>query len=197
MAITTVRLAENPAWLMIPLALASRSAGLDVRARSKPIIEAGPPIPITWVSTTSSQNGAGPGQARTAVHTATIVQTMVSTVVERCQGCRPMNQPMVGPLYITATTTRLSSRLALRLGQALAPHQEREPPQQRHRGRAELGDEVHPEAESGARLRPGRGQAGADRGQAHPRAADDPAVRCVMDDRRHRDGRDHARQRRR
>ena len=36
----------------------------------------------------------------------------MSTTVERCHGCRPISQPIVGPLYITATTTRLSSRLA-------------------------------------------------------------------------------------
>src|SRR5882757_9499472 len=46
-AITRVRLATNPAWLMIPVALASRCDGFEVRARSKPITDAGPPIPLT------------------------------------------------------------------------------------------------------------------------------------------------------
>ena len=108
MATTSTRVAEKPAWLMMPLALASRSAGLEVRPRSNPIIDAGPPIPMTTMSTTSSQSGAGPGQASTAVQTTTIDQTMVSTVVERCHGCRPMSQPSTGPLYMTATTIRLS-----------------------------------------------------------------------------------------
>ena len=84
---------------MIPLALASRSSGLEVRPTSKPIIEAGPPTPTTRASTTSSHTGAGPGQASTTVHTATMVETMVSTIVERCHGWLPISQPSVGPRH--------------------------------------------------------------------------------------------------
>ena len=83
---------------MIPVALASRSAGLEVRARSKPIIEAGPPAPMTWVRTASSHSGALPGQTSTAVQVATIDHTITSTIDERCQGWRPMSQPSNGPL---------------------------------------------------------------------------------------------------
>ena len=70
----------------MPLALASRSAGFEVRPRSKPIIEAGPPTPVTNASTTSRPRGALPGQDRTTVHTVTMEPTMVSTAVERCHG---------------------------------------------------------------------------------------------------------------
>jgi len=50
--------AMKPAWLVMPLALASRSGGLKVRATSKPIMDAGPPSPTTSASAASSGSGA-------------------------------------------------------------------------------------------------------------------------------------------
>ena len=78
-ATTRTRLAEKPAWLMIPFALASRSAGFDVRREVEADHRRRSADPDDLVSTTSSQNGASPGQTSTTVHTATIDQTMVST----------------------------------------------------------------------------------------------------------------------
>src|SRR3954471_23915562 len=87
-ATTSSRLARNPPWLMMPVALAIRSDGLDVRPRSKPIIEAGPPIPTITTSSTRSHSGAGPRQVSTTVQITTIDDTMLSTNVDRCHGCR-------------------------------------------------------------------------------------------------------------
>ena len=116
---------------MIPLALASRSAGFEVRPRSKPIIDAGPPTPVTTTSTTSSHSGAGPGHASTAVQTSTIDHTITSTTVERCHGWRLISQPSTGPLTMTATIISVSSSPAVVGRATLAADQERVAPQQR------------------------------------------------------------------
>ncbi len=79
-------MARKPPWLMIPVAVASRGAGLEVRPTSKPITEAGPPTPVTSTSTTSTGSGASPGQTSTTVQTVTMAPTMPSTIVERCHG---------------------------------------------------------------------------------------------------------------
>ena len=38
---------------------------------------------------------------------------MVSTIVERCQGCAPTSHPRIGPEAMIATTIRVSSRPAV------------------------------------------------------------------------------------
>ena len=53
------RLAEKPPTLTKPLARPDASFGMNVRARSKPTIEAGPPVAIRQTSTTSIHIGAG------------------------------------------------------------------------------------------------------------------------------------------
>ncbi len=103
----------KPPWLMMPLALANRSGGLEVRPTSNPIIEAGPPTPTTSTSTTSSGVGAWPGHARTAVHVTTMAETMVRTIVDRCHGWLPTSQPSTGPAAITASTISVSSTPAV------------------------------------------------------------------------------------
>ena len=123
-------------------------------------------MPTTTTSTTSSQVGAWPGQVSTAVHTTTIADTMVSTIVERCHGWAPTSQPSVGPAAITASTISVSSRPAVAERLLLALDEERVAPEQAQHGRAELGGEVHPEAQPGAGVRPGRRQAVAHGGEA-------------------------------
>ena len=98
---------------MIPVALARRCEGFDVRPRSKPIIDAGPPTPVTTTSTTSSHSGALPCQVRTTVQTTTIALTIESTSVERCHGRTVIRQPSTGPALMTATTMSVSSRPAV------------------------------------------------------------------------------------
>ena len=79
---------------------------------------------------------------------------MTSTIVERCHGCAPTSQPSTGPATITATTIRVSSSAGGR--RAAGPRRARRTgsPTAGQRGGAELGREVHPEAQPGAGVRP-------------------------------------------
>ena len=106
---TAITAAMKPPTLMMPLVLAIRSGGLDVRPTSKPIIEAGPPQPQATTSTTSSHSGASPGHASTAVQASAIAAIVPSATVDRCQGWLPTTQPRTGPDATTATMIRLSN----------------------------------------------------------------------------------------
>jgi hypothetical protein len=66
-----------------PFARPIVSSGWNVRARSKPTIEAGPPAPVTQTSTTSSHSGARPGQSSTTVQTNAMAATTPNTMCER------------------------------------------------------------------------------------------------------------------
>ena len=55
--------ARNPPTFTMPVAVLSRWLGLKVRAWSKPIIDAGPPVPRANASTNRSHSGAGSGQS--------------------------------------------------------------------------------------------------------------------------------------
>ena len=82
--------------------------GLKVRAKSKPTTDPGPPTEMTTTSTTSSQYGAGPGSARTAVHTAALVPMMPSTSQDRRCGWRPVRTPMTTPASTAVTTETIN-----------------------------------------------------------------------------------------
>src|SRR5262245_47536263 len=77
------RLAEKPPTLTNPLARPDASFGMNVRARSKPTIDAGPPVAIRQTSTTSIHIGAGVDRARTTAHQNAIAATIASTNHER------------------------------------------------------------------------------------------------------------------
>src|SRR3954451_24488345 len=77
------RLAEKPPTLTKPLARPDASFGMNVRARSKPTIEAGPPVAIRQTRTTSIHNGAGVDRARTTAQPHAIAPTITRTNHER------------------------------------------------------------------------------------------------------------------
>src|SRR3954452_16136832 len=77
------RLAEKPPTLTKPLARPDASFGMNVRARSKPTIEAARPAAIRQTSTTSIHIGAGVERARTTAHPNAIAATITSTNHER------------------------------------------------------------------------------------------------------------------
>ena len=75
--------ATKPPTLTTPLARPEASSGVNVRARSNPIMDAGPPDAVRQTSTTSSHSGDGSDRASTAVHAITIPATTLSTITER------------------------------------------------------------------------------------------------------------------
>src|SRR4249919_1165632 len=77
------RLAEKPPTLTKPFARPDASFGMKVRARSKPTIDAGPPVAIKQTSTTSIHIGAGVDRARTTAHPVAIAATITRTNHER------------------------------------------------------------------------------------------------------------------
>src|SRR3954463_12870724 len=72
--------ATNPPTLTMPLAVPSRDTGANVRARSKPIIDPGPPRPVVTTSVQSSHSGASPGQSRVTVQAVIIAGTVPGPV---------------------------------------------------------------------------------------------------------------------
>ena len=64
----TSREAVKPPTLTSPLARPIACTGVKERARSKPTIDAGPPLAVANAITTTSQCGGTPGQSSTAVH---------------------------------------------------------------------------------------------------------------------------------
>ena len=77
------RLAEKPPTLTKPFARPDASFGMKVRARSKPTIDAGPPVAIRQTSTTSIHIGAGVDRASTTAQPKAIAATITSTNHER------------------------------------------------------------------------------------------------------------------
>ena len=75
--------AEKPPMLTNPLALPLASAGVKLRARSKPTIDAGPPDAIAKTSRTSSHIGAGVDCISTTAHISAIQATTQMTITER------------------------------------------------------------------------------------------------------------------
>ena len=51
----------NPPTLTMPVAVPIRCAGLNVRAKSKPIMDPGPPMASTTTRPASSHRGERPG----------------------------------------------------------------------------------------------------------------------------------------
>ena len=62
--------AMKPPMLTMPDAVPSVARGLNVRAKSNPTIDPGPPTEMTTTRTTSSHSGARPGSASTTVQTS-------------------------------------------------------------------------------------------------------------------------------
>ncbi len=80
-------------------------AGVKVRAWSKAIIDAGPPVARANISTISSHRGAGPGHATTTIQTTAWNTTVGSTSQrERRRGCRLLRAPITGPLRMPKNT---------------------------------------------------------------------------------------------
>ena len=98
--------------LTIPTAVPWRWCGLNVLAKSNPIIEPGAPSASTTTSSTSNHRGAGGGTSSTAVHTAAVPTMTASTSHDRCSGRRAVNSPNNGPAMIPTATNSVSSALA-------------------------------------------------------------------------------------
>ena len=79
----TSKEARNPPTFTTPFARPVASTGVNVRARSKPTIEAGPPVAMAQTRSTSNHSGDGSGRARTAPQTSAITATTASTIRER------------------------------------------------------------------------------------------------------------------
>ena len=73
----------KPPMLTTPLARPVASCGVKVRARSKPTMEAGPPVAMAKTSTTSSHSGAGSERTSTAVQHTAMTATTASTIRDR------------------------------------------------------------------------------------------------------------------
>src|SRR5664280_696743 len=105
--------ATKPPTLTMPVAVPSRLAGLNVRAKSKPIIDPGPPQASARTRTTITHQGQCPGQASTSVQAATFRPTTVSTSHDRRSGCRWTSTPTIGPVAIPTSTNRVNIALAV------------------------------------------------------------------------------------
>ena len=105
--------ATKPPTLTTPLALPCRSAGFQVRAKSKPIIEPGPLVPRTTTSTTSSHSGARPGHSSTTLHVLAVRTRIEKTSTERRSGQRPHSRPSSGPMPMPTSTSSDSSDAAV------------------------------------------------------------------------------------
>lgn len=86
---------------------------MNDRAKSNATIDPGPPTPTTTTSSSSKANGASPGQASTAVQTATIAPTIPRTRSERWYGRFATSHPTMGPETIVATVSTVSSTPAV------------------------------------------------------------------------------------
>jgi hypothetical protein len=114
------RVARNPPRLTMLWATARLACGLVVRAMSMPTTEPGPPVASTRTSTTSSQNGAGPGVASTAVQVIAWAAVTSSSSQERRSGWRIVSTPITGPTAIVAATNSASSAPAVDAGRPCA-----------------------------------------------------------------------------
>ena len=85
--------AVKPPMLTMPEPVPCRSGGLAGRAKSKPIIDAGPQAPSTAHSTISSHSGARPGQASAAPHTSAVTPTVPRARGSRARCWRAMSCP--------------------------------------------------------------------------------------------------------
>lgn len=95
-----------------PLARPTASVGVKERARSKPTVEAGPPVAVTQIRTTMTGRGAGPGHVSTTAQTTLITATIPSTMRDRWNGNRPTAHASTGPLTRDQPTASISRPLA-------------------------------------------------------------------------------------
>src|SRR5690242_21290047 len=109
MSVTVDSEARKPPTLTMPVALPSRVGGLNVRARSKPTSDPGPPTAVTTTSTTSSGSGARPGQSRTTAQTVMIAKTTPRMSVDRENGYLVTNPPISGLDTTVVTVINISS----------------------------------------------------------------------------------------
>ena len=91
-----------------PWAVPRVALGLNVRAKSKPTIEPGPPTEITRISTRSSHSGARSGRANTTVQASALLAMIANTIRERRFGYRPVTMPITMPEEMAATTDAVS-----------------------------------------------------------------------------------------
>ncbi len=96
-AASTPSEAEKPPRLTTACATPRLDVGLLVRPMSIPTTDAGPPIPRTTISATSSHVGAGPGSMSTTVHSVAVTPTTTSTRRERRSGRQVVRAPAIGP----------------------------------------------------------------------------------------------------
>lgn len=99
--------AMKPPMFTMPVAVPTRIAGLKVRAKSKAIMEPGPPTASASTRAVSSGRGAGPGYTSTASQAPAISPAIARTIVDRRSGCRPTYRPSRGPQTIPTATKRV------------------------------------------------------------------------------------------
>jgi hypothetical protein len=103
-SVRTTTLAENPPRLTMLCATPRLDPGFEVRAMSMPTTEPGPPAARTTTSSTSSQRGAGPDWASTAVQIPTLAAITASSNQDRRIGWRTVSTPCTGPITIVHTS---------------------------------------------------------------------------------------------
>ena len=108
-AASTPSEAEKPPRLTTACATPRLDVGLLVRPMSIPTTDAGPPIPRTTISATSSHAGAGPGSMSTTVHSVAVTPTTTSTRRERRSGRQVVRAPAIRPNTIVQPTNSVIS----------------------------------------------------------------------------------------
>ncbi|MDI2022123.1 hypothetical protein PJL18_02652 [Paenarthrobacter nicotinovorans] len=99
-----MRAAMKPPTLTIPVAVPIRCEGLNVRAKSKPIMEPGPPMASTTTKRTRSQSGARSGRRSTAAHAMAVAVVIKRTIADLRMGCLETNRPSPGPATMAVAT---------------------------------------------------------------------------------------------
>ena len=144
----------KPPTLTSPLARPIACTGVKVRARSKPTIEAGPPVAVVHAITTTIQCGAGPDHSRTAVHGDHHRHDDADDDPRAVEGQAADQPRQHQPADDRPRGHHHQQGAGRRLGPAEALHEEREAPQQGEDRHRELRGEVRPHAQPGAGVAP-------------------------------------------
>lgn len=102
----------KPSVLTNPLAVPSDAAGANVRAKSIPTSDTGPPAPTRTTKTTSCHIGRGDDGTSSHTQATRVTAQLASTDHDRRSGCRAVNRPTTGPVTIAVTVRAVSSTLA-------------------------------------------------------------------------------------
>ncbi|OIJ36372.1 hypothetical protein BK826_02780 [Rothia kristinae] len=104
--------AVNPPMFTSPVATPRWRAGAWERTTSKAIMDSGMPMAITTATSAVSANGAGPGQASSAIQDPAISPTPPRASCTRCPEKREITGPKASAPTIEAITAMFSTAWA-------------------------------------------------------------------------------------